>query len=323
MYSRLAQAVVEDDPTIELLQSVPPGQLHMNMLFAAVQYLLIENPRNRLASFYPSLGGTSDGPTLDTEFVRFVGRQREPIRELLLSRRVQTNEVRRCTFLLPAYNLVSARAGQPIALIEVGTSAGLNQNVDRYRYRYVSQAGEVGVGEGSPLLLTADTGSSVPDEAHTLPPIAWRTGVDLNPVDVTKPDEARWLRALVWPDQVERHRRLAAALEIAEKHPPSLVAGDAVDMLPSLVHAAPQSAAVVVQHSFVLNQFRSSARRRFFDLLDALAADRPIYRLGAEWLAQRKGTMLELTTHGADPTTTTIASVHHHGEWLRWLHPTG
>jgi hypothetical protein len=34
-----------------------------------------------------------------------------------------------------------------------------------------------------------------------LPAIAWRTGLDLNPLDVTNDDDVRWLSCLVWPDE--------------------------------------------------------------------------------------------------------------------------
>ena len=72
-------------------------------------------------------------------------------------------------------------------------------------------------------------------------------------------------RSLVWPDQVERHQRLANAIEVAQTHKPHVVAGDAFALVPELVAAAPTECAVVIQHSFVLNQFHRDDRERFFD----------------------------------------------------------
>jgi hypothetical protein len=45
---------------------------------------------------------------------------------------VQQNEVRRCTLLLPAFALAAGTVRSPLALVEVGASAGLNLLFDRY-----------------------------------------------------------------------------------------------------------------------------------------------------------------------------------------------
>jgi len=320
LYSRLALHVADDAALIGLAAEVPFGQIPMNMLFGAVQYLLLHDPSPPLAAWYPSLGGDQDLSGVEAAFSTFVAEHRDQIAAIVKTRRVQTNEVARCSFLLPAYNVVNAMTGRPLALIEVGTSAGLNQNVDRYGYRYDSAEGAVTVGPGSAVQLICDAGETVPRSARSIPRIAWRTGLDLHPVNVADPDQALWLRALVWPDQVERHRRLAAAIDVAVRYPPVLVAGDLSALLPDLIDSAPADAAVVVQHSFVLNQIERSDRDRFFDTLDTLAESRSIYRVAAEWLEPDRGTILDVTIHGPQRATTELASVHHHGAWIRWNH---
>ena len=322
MYSALARHVARDDDLLEVIRFVPPGQLEMNMLLAAVQYLLLEDSSQELAAWYPSLGGKADGPGLEAAFSGFVLAHRDTIHELIMSRRVQTNEVARCVFLLPAYNFVQEMAGRPLALAEIGTSAGLNQNVDRYGYTYESDAGPVVLASAAAVQLSTQCGTAVPLHARRLPEIGWRTGVDLHPIDVADDDQARWLRALVWPDQVERHRRLAAAIDVARAHPPTLVAADAFAAVPQLVDQAPDDCALVVQHSFVLNQFSSADRERFYDLLDREAAKRPVYRVAAEWLKRLRSTVLSVTRHGADRETTELGDVHHHGAWMHLNDPT-
>jgi hypothetical protein len=319
LYATLALSIADDADLLDVLGAVPPGQLHMNMIFAAVQYLLFEDRDADLAGWYRSLGGTRaslEGAA--AEFRAYVLDHRDDIERLLATRRVQTNEVRRCTFLLPAYNAVAESAGLPLALIEVGTSAGLNQNIDRYGYRYRGTDGVIEVSPEASLVLDADTRGRVPSEARRLPAIPWRTGLDIHPVDVMEKDQARWLQALVWPDLVERHERLARAIEVAHSHPPKIVPGDVFDVLPGLVARAPGDAVVVVQHSLVLNQIARPDRARLFELLDDLGAERPIYRVGAEWLSHRRGTVLDLAVHGRHREVRDLAAVHHHGEWLRW-----
>ena len=58
------------------------------------------------------------------------------------TRSTQTNEIGRCALLLPAFGLVAAEVGA-LAHLDVGTSAGLNLLLPRYRYRY-EPGGEVG-----------------------------------------------------------------------------------------------------------------------------------------------------------------------------------
>ena len=321
MYSRLARFVTTRDDILDLIREVPRGQLEMNMLLAAVQYLLLLEPNQPLADWYPSLGGTRQDEDLEEAFGRFVGSHSGAIHDLITTRRVQTNEVARCVFLLPAYNLVQKWAGRPLALAEIGTSAGLNQNVDRYGYSYHSSSGSVRLGRKSAVQLSTDCGPKVPKSVDRMPNIRWRLGVDLHPIDVTDPDHALWLRALVWPDQVERHARLAAAIEVAQSHPPTVKTGDAFASLPAIVEEAPEDNALVIQHSFVLNQFSSADRERFYDLLDEQAAARPIYRVAAEWLTRIRSTVLSVTEHGSERRTIELGEVHHHGAWMRLIDP--
>ena len=317
MYSRLALHVADSNDLLDLMRAVSPGQLELNMLFAAVQYLLLGDPSHRLAGWYPSLGGTRADGGIELAFDEFVTEHADDIRHLITARRVQTNEVARCAFLLPAYNLVAAMTQAPLAIIEVGTSAGLNQNVDRYGYTYRSESGIRRLNDSSPVQLECDTGRTLPKAATSIPNIAWRIGLDVHPIDVTDPDQARWLRALVWPDQVERHHRLAGAIGVAQDHPPRVVGGDAFDVVETLVEQAPGDAAVVVQHSFVLNQFPTAERERFYQLLDSLAAGRPVYRVAAEWLTRIRHTLLDVTIHGQNRTTIDLGRVHHHGRWMK------
>ncbi|MCP3975186.1 MAG: DUF2332 domain-containing protein [bacterium] len=318
LYARLARCVANDQFLLDLIQATRPGQPEMNMLLAAVHYMLMAEPGHPLADWYQSLGGKRTDGDLEGAFVDLVMQHRDAIAKLIAVRLVQTNEVARCTFLLPAYNLVNKTTDLPIALIEVGTSAGLTQNIDRYGYCYDSTAGRVELAPESAVHLECSIGDHVPALATAIPEIVWRRGLDLNPVNVTDADEARWLQALIWPDQVKRHERLAAAIKVAQLHPPTVVGGDVFNTLPELVRAAPAEAALVVQHSWVLNQFSEQDRERLYTLLDDLAADRPVYRVGAEMLRKERGTVLDLTVHGSSPWTAELADVHHHGTWIKW-----
>jgi hypothetical protein len=283
-YAQLSARIAEDSDLLAIAaagegrsQPVP------NLLFAAVQYLLLTGSQHRLAECYPALGGTTTAHAVPMPIFRdFCLTHAEPIRELIATRLVQTNEVRRCALTLPA--LALAAADQPIALIEVGTSAGLNLLLDHYQYRYVSglEAGDLGLhserrrlpGRGlqsthppSPLTLICEIRGNASWLPTHIPSIVWRLGLDLNPIDVQDPDAARWLEALIWPEQTERAELLRQALHIAAAYPPPIWAGDAIALLPHAFHEAPQNAVLCIVHTFTLNQFSPSMREQFYTLL--------------------------------------------------------
>ena len=163
-------------------------------------------------------------------------------------RSVQTNEPLRCAALLPAL----ARIEGPIALIEVGASAGLCLYPDRYSYRY-RRGDEIvaldPVDGPSAVELYSDL-SGEPE--WTMPEIVWRAGIDLTPLDAGDEDDRAWLAGLVWPGEEGRRERIVAALDVAAADPPLLVAGDGADALPALAAQAPPGATLVVTTPGVL-----------------------------------------------------------------------
>ena len=72
---------------------------------------------------------------------------------VMLARRTQTNEPARCALLLPAL----AQLPPPLALIEVGASAGLTLLVDRYSYDYAGHR-IAGLDPRAPVLRCAPRG---------------------------------------------------------------------------------------------------------------------------------------------------------------------
>ena len=176
-------------------------------------------------------------------------------------RSTQTNEAGRCATLLP---VLSGMPG-PLALLEVGASAGLCLYPDRYRYDYGS--GVVGDGDGPVLECAWER--DAPPPTHR-PEVVWRGGLDLHPLDVTDPDDLHWLECLVWPEQEQRRERLRQAAAVVAAEPPLLVTGDLVDDLVHLAAQAPQDATLVVFHTAVLGYVEPDRRRQFADLVRSL-----------------------------------------------------
>ena len=96
-----------------------------------------------------------------------------------------------------------------------------------------------------------------------VPEVAWRGGIDLNPLDVTDADQMAWLSNLVWPEHDDRRELLARAIEIARADPPTIVRGDLVELLPEQVALAAEHGRVVVFHSAVIAYLDNEQRARF------------------------------------------------------------
>ncbi|GAA1969309.1 DUF2332 domain-containing protein [Amycolatopsis minnesotensis] len=244
-YERLALAVAEDARLLDLLDGVPEPRRQPNLLFAATRYL--------------------NGPVGEPAAFRdWAVRNWTEVAATMTARRTQTNEAARCGVLLP----VLARLPQPLALLEVGASAGLCLYPDAYQYRYAGHSRVFGPVD-SPVRLRCEVTGPIPLPSR-MPEVVWRAGLDLNPLDVTRDDDLRWLEALIWPEHGHRRQRLRAAAGIVRADPPHLVRGDLLADLPRLAARAPREATLVVFHSSVLYQVPAPTRLAFTELVRGL-----------------------------------------------------
>jgi hypothetical protein len=109
----------------------------------------------------------------------------------------------------------------PLTLIEVGASAGLTLLFDRYSYDY-DGARLSGSDPDAPMLRCSRLGHVPAPIPERMPEIAWRAGLDLNPLDVTSEEDVLWLSCLVWPGEGNRRERLDAAVMSARRDPPGV-----------------------------------------------------------------------------------------------------
>ena len=272
LYAVFGHAVADRPELLELAAEAQEGQPPPNVLFAAVHFLLARYPEEPLRMYYASLGGTRPADSGAADLLEeFCLRRREELVPIIRTRLTQTNEVRRSAVLLPAFCSVAEGSGQPLSLIEIGPSAGLNLLFDRYQYRY----GDLRVGAESPVLLDCEPRSAMPGLG--IPEVCFRRGVDINPLNVANDDDVSWLRALLWPEHTDRLALMNAAIEVARREPPRLLRGDVLELLPGLVAEAPGRSAVTVFATFVLNQFPARALEQLRTLLLDLSRRRPLH----------------------------------------------
>jgi hypothetical protein len=340
LYAAIAREALADDEVLGLTAGVPWHELGPMRLLAAVRHLLIAAPEEPLAAFHADL---TDDPRPPEEaypvFREFVLRHRDELTTLVRTRAIQTNEVLRCACSMPAVALARAALGADLGLVDVGSSAGLGQLLDRYAYDY-GAAGTAGPA-AAPVRLRCEARGERPVPLAGAPPaIAHRVGLDRAPVDVGDPDARRWLRASTWPDQGGRVELLAAALEAARADPPRIVAGDAVDDLAALLAEVPPALGVCVTTSVMLG-YLGDRRTDFTDALEEAGRRRPI-----AWVAfdlthvmDRLDAAPAWVTDGIEAGGVDCALVRlsmltaagredrwlargaYHGEWIEWMEP--
>lgn len=236
------------------------------------------------------------------------------------TRRVQTNEVQRCTGLLLAFVEGARRhGGRPLALVEIGASAGLNLLWDRYGYHYEG-LGQVGHPGAAVRLACRVEGETAPPLPQGFPEVASRVGIDLLPIDVDSREATRWVRALIWPEHADRAERFERALHIARASLPKVLAGDAAERLPEVMAELPKDALACVYHSYTLNQCPGGVRERIVEEVRKAAHERPVVRVSLEWYGGQPQPQLELFEYvsGAE-TVTLLARCESHGRAVEWL----
>ncbi|MGY1621041.1 DUF2332 domain-containing protein [Geodermatophilus sp. SYSU D00965] len=243
-------AIAEDDELLDLAAAIPLDRLPPLLLSAAIRFLLDDEP---LAAYYPEPGRPQ--PPEDDDFrpaLRAFARAHAPaLQQLCRRHRYQMNEVGRCLDVLPVLATIAAGDPRPLALVDLGTGAGLTLNLDHYGYTYrLPDGATIGAGDHrSPVHLScAVRGPGRPPVR--LPAIAHRAGVDVEPLDLTDPGTARWLAACV-PPEVDAVTRFAAAVEVARKHPAPTLRGDLVDVLPTVVDQVPDDALLCLVDTYV------------------------------------------------------------------------
>ena len=265
-YDTLARSVADDEMLLAFLAQQPNYQ--PNLFFAAAQLLR----------------GPAGMPHDAAGFHRLLKGAREQVVHLMRTRRTQTNEVGRAACWLPAL------PQGPLALLEVGASAGLVLNLDHYGFDYGSR--RLADAQTPCLSCTIEGDAPLPT---TLPNIIWRRGLDLQPVDLRKSDDVDWLLACVWPDHPLRRARLEAAIARARDLPVLVQSGDLTRDVESLLSAAPPNATVVVFHSAVLAYVARDRRSLLAAQLVRASKSRPIV-----WLSNEvRGVVPEITALAA------------------------
>jgi hypothetical protein len=269
----LFRLIADHDPLLARLATLPAAALPALLGSAAICYLVRRERPESLARYFPEAGRPQ--PPLDQDFGpaarRYVESRLDQITALCREHRYQMNEVTRCTQI--AAGIAAAVPDRsPMALVDLGTGAGLGLRLDRYQYEI---GGRLSGPPDATLRLRSELrGERQPPPAQ-VPPIAARAGIDVSPVDLSDPAALAWLEACT-PPEAAALTRLAVAVEVARQNPADVVTGDVVDELPAVLDRLPAGLPAVVVDAYLAVFLPSARLARLAEVMAAAARLRPV-----------------------------------------------
>ena len=326
LYERICHAVARDDELLGLTAVGPPSARQPNVLLAAVHYLLLGGLDHPLADVYAGRSTADPAPLFRDVCLA----NRDEVLELLATRRTQTNECGRSAVIVAALAWVAGRVGEPLALLDVGASAGLNLLCDQYRIDY----GAAGV--------TGPLDSSVRIECRVLrghPPIGarspcWRnaSGWTARRSTSTTPTRRAGCSRACGPTPGDSNAPRPRSRSARDANP-QVVVGDAIADVGSVLDRLPGHATPCVTTTWMLAYLTPQQRSAFVDELARFAVRRPL-----AWISAEGPGVVDCIDVGEppghDPTTpsalgavlydrdgyeaTMLGWVHPHGRWIDW-----
>jgi hypothetical protein len=318
-YAALMRAFADSDTALRLLAGVRVEQRNPMLVFAALHLLALEG-HPVLGPLYDDVrhGREADLATRVATVIGVVDDEPDLVRAQL-HRSTQTNEPGRSA-VLRAVLPVAAAGATRVNLVDVGTSAGVNLFLDRFPVAAHDDA--------NPLTLVCEDTGPV-DREGALPEIVSRTGIDLHPLDLTNPDDQRWLEACVWPEERRRFERMDAIIRARASWPPvTILQGDALARLDDAVAHGQPGATTVVMNTWFAAYLPREAQARYYERVTGLCAGGDVAWISIElpvlmtWPAassttpppQEGATQVVVTRPGEDPAH--YGWCHHHGRWL-------
>lgn len=318
-YYDLATKIAEDDELIVIASYCKKRQPVPNLFLASVHYLLLKNPLVELAKYYPSITKEYQQKLPFKLFKDFCLKYKKEIIALEQSKIVQTNALNRSAYLMPI--LSHLFSDKPINIIDIGTSAGLTLNMDKYEYHY---NGHHLFGK-SPLKIKSKIKEGFLPKFAKPVKILRKIGIDQNPLDLKISANSNWLKALIWADRTERIERIEQAILIARQEDIDFRKASSITEFETIIQEQEESIPLVIYHTHVLYQFTQPEREKFWDLIDKIGSKRDLTYLATEGNKVFKtdygiqGTIVELTEYKSGVKNSRIvAETNGHANWIKW-----
>lgn len=292
-----------------------PGDCHADALAlrvaGALHRAVLENRDAALAKAYRArrIDAAAAGAALERQAALLADYLQSP---------PQTNDPQRSAVLLGGFQTIAARTQRPLALAEIGASAGLNQVWDAYSYMFGSWRWVLR--EPAPLTIRAEWQGRTPPLAPLT--VQSRAACDIAPLDLQDEAQCRRLLSYIWADQDARLRRVAAAITHCRAQQIAVARMKAGAFVTQQLQNRPPDAAFVLYHSIVW-QYIPGAEQRAIVRAMKQAGAKATEAAPLAWLRFEPGECAD----GADLTltlwpggeTVRLAEGDYHGRWIRWL----
>ncbi|WP_435418163.1 DUF2332 domain-containing protein [Parerythrobacter aurantius] len=274
-----------------------------------------------LAGTAPALAPIYRGdPADDAAIIGAVMQEHEEALMPWLDGPPQTNEAGRSANFIAAMLWLAEKGLPPrFECLEIGSSAGINLMLDRYRY----DLGGVVVGPEDGVMHFAPDwkGAPPPDRAIG---IAGTRGCDVAPVDLTDPAQALRLKAYIWPEHTVRFERMEAAIEAARQREPDLVEMNAADFVEAEL-ARPQASGTtrMLMHSIVWQYVPEDQQDRVRAAMESAGAkatvDTPLAWVSVEADRTVHRHMLKVRYSPGGDEEVQLTWSHPHGADIEWV----
>ncbi|MBI1362080.1 MAG: DUF2332 family protein [Alphaproteobacteria bacterium] len=276
-----------------------------------------------LAAVYPAAAPDWTMDTVWPHAEAFLRREEDHVRDFMRSP-PQTNETGRATGLAAGFQWLAALSPQPFHMRELGASAGLNLNWDKFRYAHPPWGRSAGEGPLAPTVVQGAPPAWLPLA------IASRAACDQNPLDPSSEADRLRLRAYIWADQTERMARLNAALDLAAASPHRVEKADAAQWVAQQLQAGLQPGTTVVYHSVFFQYPPQEIRSAIAEAIETAGAKATGERRLA-WVRFEPEAILGgprdslryvlniVRWDGSVRTESTLAEVDPHGRTMTWL----
>lgn len=309
IYRKLSYYIVQDKDLIEICNYAPINQPIPNLFLGSVNYLLLKGYDNNLYDEY-YVNETSD---LIRKFKEFCIKNKIEIIKIMNNKLVQTNEVRRSSYIFPILCYINDK--RKINLLEIGCSAGLQLLADKYMYKYDVYPGYKGNLTSdltiSSVITKGEFGSYIDEQMD----IGKRIGIDLNTIDFTKDEEFLWLKALIWPEHNDRRILLEKARDIVINENLKLKEGNALEIIIEEVKKIPIDENLLIFHTHVANQMSIKEKENLVKIIENIGKNRNLYHL----YNNIDDKLLHLDSYkNGEKYPKIVGQTDGHGKWFEW-----
>ena len=319
MYYKLSQNIAEDDELISIASFSKQRQPMPNLIFEAVHFLLLNNKDDELAKYYPSITADYKQDLPFELFKNFCLKNKEEIINIEQTKIVQTNSLNRTAYLMPM--LSHLFEDKEINIIDIGTSAGLTLNMDKYEYHY---NGKHSLGKSGVKIKSEIKDGNLPKFNNPVR-IIKKIGIDQNPLDLKIESNEKWLKALIWADLTERVEKMEQAISVAKQANIEFKKASDLVSFKRIIQEQNNNIPLVIYHTHMLYQFNQEERESFWKLIDEVGNKRDITYIATEGSRVFKtdyglrGILVELTEYkNGTKNNRIIAETNGHANWIKW-----